>query len=78
MIIWIDVEKALNKTQHDKKNTLTKTKRRELPNQIKSINEKAKCWKSGAFPLQSGAMQGCPPSTLLNISLEVLANTGSH
>ena len=85
MIISIDTEKASDKIQHQfmikKKKTLQKVGiERTYLNIIKVIYDKltAKIVLSGeklkAFPLRSGARQGCPLSPLLfNIVLEVLA-----
>ena len=82
MIIYIDVEKALDKIQHPFLiNTLSKVgvegaflniikARDETPTANIILNGQ----KLRAFPLRSGTRQGCPLSSLLlNIVLEVLA-----
>ena len=85
MTISIDAEKAFDKVQHPfmikKKKTLQKTGIEGTRfNIIKSICDKStpniilNGEKLKAFPLRSGARQGCPLSLLLsNIVLEVLA-----
>ena len=85
MIISIDAEKAFDKIQHPfmikKKKTLQKAGIEETYFKIiKAIYDKptANIILNGeelkAFPLKSGARQGCPLSPLLfNIVLEVLA-----
>ena len=83
MIPSIDAEKAFDKIQHP---FLTKTLKKvgiegTYLNIIKAIYEKPTAniilngEKLRAFPLRSGARQGCPLSPLLfNILLEVLAS----
>ena len=84
MIISIDAEKAFDKIQHPfmiKKKTLQKAGiEGTYLNIIKAIYDKPTAniilngEKLKAFPLTSGARQGCPLSPLLfNIVLEVLA-----
>ena len=85
MIISIDAEKAFYKIQHPfmikkKKNLQKAGIEGTYLNIIKAIYDKltAKIILSGerleAFPLRSGARQGCPLSPLLfNTVLEVLA-----
>ena len=84
MIISIDAEKAFDKVQHPFMiKTLTKVGiEGTYLNMIKAIYDKptANIILSGeklkAFPLKSGARQGCPLSSLLfNIVLEVLATS---
>ena len=82
MIISIDAEKVLDKTQHT---FMTKTLQKAgiegtYLNIIKAIYDKptANIILNGeilkAFPLKSGTKQGCPLSPLLfNIVLELLA-----
>ena len=82
MIISIDAEKVLDKTQHT---FMTKTLQKAgiegtYLNIIKATYDKPTAniilngEKLKAFPLKSGARQGCPLSPLLfNIVLEVLA-----
>ena len=84
MIISIDAEKAFDKIQHP---FMIKTLQKmgiegTYLNIVKAIYDKptAKIILNGekvkAFPLRSGARQGCPLSPLLfNIVLEVLATT---
>ena len=66
MIIWIDVEKALNKTQHDKKNS---QKQREGTSQTDKKHQwKTQMLKEWCFPLYN--QEPCKdvhPPTLLNI-----------
>ena len=82
MIISIDAEKAFDKVQHPfRMKTLQKMGIEGTHlNIIKAIYDKPTAniilngEKLKAFPLRSGARQGCPLSTLLfNIVLEVLA-----
>ena len=82
MIISIDAEKAFDKIQHPFMiKTLQKAGREgTYLNKIKAIYDKPTAniilngEKLKAFPLRSGARQGCPLSLLLsNIVLEVLA-----
>ena len=82
MIISIDAEKAFDKIQHlfmIFKKTLQKagiegTYLNIIKNYIWQTHSKhyPQCWKLKAFPLKSGARQGCPLSPLLlKIVLEV-------
>ena len=81
MIISIDAEKAFDKIQHALMiKTLRSGHRGNLPQHNKAIYDKPTAniivngEKLKAFPLRSGARQGCPLSPLLfNIVLEVLA-----
>ena len=82
MIISIDAEKAFDKIQHlFKIKTLPKMGREgTYLNIVKAIYDKPTAniilngEKLKAFPLRSGATQGCPLQPLLfNIVLEVLA-----
>ena len=83
MIISIDAEKALDKIQYPfmTKKTLSKVGiEGAFLNIIKAIYERPTAniilngQKLRAFPLRSGARQGCPLSPLLfNIVLKVLA-----
>ena len=86
MIISVDAEKSLHKTQHPfmiKKKTLPKVGiEGTYLNITKAINDKPTAniiingEKLKAFPLRSGTIQGCPFSPLLfNIVLEDLATT---
>ena len=82
MIIPIDAEKAFDKIQHP---FMIKTLQKlgiegTYLNKIKAIYDKPTASiilngeKLKAFPLRSGARQGCPLSPLLfNIALEILA-----
>ena len=82
LIISIDVEKAFDKVQHPFMiKTLYKVRiEGAFLNIIKAIYERPRAniilngQKLRAFPLRSGARQGCPLSPVLfNIVLEVLA-----
>ena len=82
-IISIDAEKAFDKIQHPfmiLKKPSRNRHRSNIPHIIKAIYDKPKAniilsgEKPKVFPLKSGAIQGCPLSSLLfNIILEVLA-----
>ena len=80
MVISIDAEKAFDKIQHPFMIKTLQKARLEgtYLNIIKAIYDKPTANINGeklkAFPLKSGARQGCPLSPLLfNIVLEVLA-----